>query len=298
VTERQKTFWGEKNMQSISFDRRLSRIFLSLIPFLIFGSAFFRGLRRPIVYPVVVGLAFIAIVVAAWRLGASATTSEDENRKGFLLAGAILISAWAVLSVLVGLGPPWRATEWENTIRFTALLVAGVLITGGFVVLKEPLREAGERLYSALGFAAIMLAGPLFAVSVLIPLTLGSTKQPASAGQVQDGLSALRALAESGLVVEVFLTYIATAVFALALSRVGWMGRTAGRVYAGISLFAVLCLATTVVVSLQYTDPMAVLKVKIALPGFIVSIPAIPFIMPHLIGVNLLRRASERTVTR
>ena len=37
-------------------------------------------------------------------------------------------------------------------------------IAVGFVVLKEALTEAGERFDSTLGFAAIMLAGPLYLI--------------------------------------------------------------------------------------------------------------------------------------
>jgi hypothetical protein len=56
--------------------------------------------------------------------------------------------------------------------RFEALLIARILIPGGFVVLWATLSEAGERFYSLLGFAATMLAGPLMLIFGTFQLAL------------------------------------------------------------------------------------------------------------------------------
>ena len=48
--------------------------------------------------------------------------------------------------------------------RYLVLIVMATAIAGGFVVLREALSEAGERFYSTLGFAAIMLSGPLYLI--------------------------------------------------------------------------------------------------------------------------------------
>ncbi len=290
-------------MQAITLDRPLSQIFLSLVPFLIFGSALVRGLRRPIVYPLVVGVMFAAIVVAAWRLGASAIAGSDD-RKGLALAGILLIAPWAVLSVLVGLGAPWQATEAENRLRFEALLVARILIPMGLIVLSQVLREAGERFYSMLGFAAMMLAGPLMLIFGTFPMTvqLIARHQQVSSGQEPNWLSPL--ISQAALIdcLEVVLTYLTVTAFATALLKLGWLGRKTSRAFVGVGLFAALCVTVAAAVFIQLLPQelqFATLRMKVAIvPGFILGIPAIPFIMPHLIGVNLLRRASERTVTR
>jgi hypothetical protein len=44
--------------------------------------------------------------------------------------------------------------------RYLVLIVMAMAVAGGFVVLKEALGEVGERFYSTLGFAAVILAGP------------------------------------------------------------------------------------------------------------------------------------------
>ena len=48
-----------------------------------------------------------------------------------------------------------------------------------------------------------------------------------------------------------------------------------------------------VIRGLQYPDPRALSAPWYTSPGFVVGIPAVPFIMPFLLGVVLLRRAGE-----
>jgi hypothetical protein len=43
--------------------------------------------------------------------------------------------------------------------RYLVLLADSIAVAGAFVVLKDALSDADERFYSALGFAANMLAG-------------------------------------------------------------------------------------------------------------------------------------------
>lgn len=43
----------------------------------------------------------------------------------------------------------------------------------------------------------------------------------------------------------------------------------------------------------QYPDPRALSTPWYTNPGFVVGIPAVPFIMPFLFGVVLLRRAGD-----
>ena len=91
------------------------------------------------------------------------------------------------------------------------------------------------------------------------------------------------------LFVAAFLTYLATLAFAASLGRVQWLGRGASRAFMIVNGVALLFL---IIRGLQYPDP------KLATPwytnpGFVVGIPAVPFIMPFLLGVVLLRRAGD-----
>ena len=280
--------------------RRLSEIFLRIIPFLtFFVFAWIRALRTFGVWQTLAGLQIAAVVFAAWKLGASAIRGEAEDRRRLALSGALLVAPWAVFAFLIGMGPPWWANEAENRMRFEALLIARILIPGGFVVLWATLSEADERFYSLLGFAATMLAGPLMLIFGTFQLTFDALLAPASSGQLPDWLLPLNRQAGLVEVLEVILTYLATAAFAVALLKIGWLGRGTSRVFVGISLFAVLCVTVAAAVVIQF--PLGALRfetaslgVKIAfIPGFVLGIPAIPFIIPCLMGVNLLRRAGE-----
>ena len=79
------------------------------------------------------------------------------------MAGTLLVTPFALVALLwVGLGGPWQANAAENQMRYLVLIVMATAIAGGFVVLREALSQAGERFYATLGFAAIMLSGPLY----------------------------------------------------------------------------------------------------------------------------------------
>ena len=76
--------------------------------------------------------------------------------------------------------------------------------------------------------------------------------------------------------------------FLASLGRVQWLGRRATRAFMIVNGVALLFL---VIRGLKYPDPRA--TPWYTSPGFIVGIPAVPFIMPFLLGVVLLRRAGE-----
>ena len=145
--------------------QRISYAFLCAMPFIAFGAVAVRPLRIPGVYHVIGGVLFAAISIAAWTLGARAIRADVQSRRQLALAGALLVTPFTLVALLwVGIGPPWVATAAENQMRYLVLLVMATAAAGGFVVLKEALSEAGERFYSTLGFAAVMLAGPLYLI--------------------------------------------------------------------------------------------------------------------------------------
>ena len=78
--------------------------------------------------------------------------------------------------------------------------------------------------------------------------------------------------------------------FAASLGRVQWLGRGAARAFIIVSFVALLFL---MIRGLQYPDPRALSTPWYTNPGFVVGIPAVPFIMPFLLGVVLLRRAGD-----
>ncbi len=267
--------------------RRVSYVFLCIVPFLSFVVVGVRAFRVPGVYQAVGVAYFAAIAIAAWTLGTRAIRADVQNGRLLGLAGTLLITPFALVALLwVGLGGPWQATAAENQMRYLVLIVMATAIAGGFVVLREALSEAGERFYATLGFAAIMLSGPLYLIWNTFAFGVFFAKE--HAGEVPQALHSLGDIFDLLLFVAGFLTYLATAAFAASLGRVQWLGRSATSAFIIVSFVALLFL---VIRGLKYPDPRA--TPWYTSPGFIVGIPAVPFIMPFLLGVVLLRRAGE-----
>jgi hypothetical protein len=273
----------------MSTARRVSYVFLCIVPFLNFVVVGVRAFRVPGVYQAAGVAYFAAIAIAAWTLGARSIRADAEDRRLLGLAGTLLVTSFALVALLwVGLGAPWQATVAENQMRYLVLIVMTTAIAGGFVVLREALCEAGERFYATLGFAAIMLSGPLYLIWNIF--AFGAFFGKEHAGDVPAAIVSLRDTLDVLLDLGAVLTYLATAGFAASLGRVQWLGRRATRAFIIVSFVALLFL---MIRGLQYPDPRALSTPWYTNPGFVVGIPAVPFIMPFLFGVVLLRRAGE-----
>ncbi len=271
------------------FNRRLSYVFLCATPFLVIIAAAARPLRIPGVYHVIGGVLFAAICIAAWTLGARAIRADVQGRRQLALAGALLMAPFAIVALLwVGIGPPEAATPAENQMRYLHLIVMATAVAGGFVVLKEALSEAGERFYSTLGFAAIMLAGPL--CLTWYTFVFGAFFAKGHAGQTPTAFLSLQVGLDILLFLGCALTYVATAAFAASLGRTEWLGRKATLAYIILNLLALFFI---VIIVLQYPDRAAPSAPWYFMPGDILHIPAVPLIMPFLLGVVLLRRAGD-----
>src|SRR5437667_5282475 len=269
--------------------RRMSYVFLCIVPFLSFVVVGVRAFRVPGAYQAVGVAYFAAIAIAAWTLGKRAIRADVQGRRLLGLAGTLLVTPFALVALLwVGLGAPWQATAAENQMRYLVLIVMATAIAGGFVVLRDALSEAGERFYATLGFAAIMLSGPLYLIWNIF--AFGAFFGKEHAGEVPAAIVSLRDMLDLLLFAAGFLTYLATVAFAASLGRVQWLGRGAARAFMIVSGVALLFL---VLRGLQYPDPRALSAPWYTNPGFVVGIPAVPFIMPFLLGVVLLRRAGE-----
>ena len=183
--------------------------------------------------------------------------------------------------------PGWLSPA-ENQMRYVVLIAAASAVVGGCVALKEALSVAGERFYSTLGLAGMILAGPLYLVGEAL-LLAGFTAYVRT-GQVPEVFVSLSELQDILLFFGGVLTYAATAAFAVSLGQVGWLGRGASRAYAVLSFVALLCLVTR---GLQFPDPAASSMPWYTVPGFIAGIPAVPFIIPYLFGVISFRRTNR-----
>jgi hypothetical protein len=189
----------------------------------------------------------------------------------------------------VGIGAPFQATPAENYMRFSVLLANSIVVSAAFVTLKEVMSDAGERFYSTLGFAASIPAGTAYLVcqsiivaSYVAKSRLGQAYTPS--GMLDDFFS----------VTEFFgcmMTYLATAAFATSLGKARWLGRGAARAYLTACFFLLLLLVMRGVSYPEISPGDAPWYVR---PAVIAGIPAIPWIMPGLLGIVLLQRAGDQ----
>jgi hypothetical protein len=159
-------------------------------------------------------------------------------------------------------------------------------VTGGFTILRGSLQESGERLYSALGFSANLLAGTAYLVWLAFMVGLYVVR--VQAGLTAPAVTEMAEVYDVTLSVACWLTYLTTAAFAASLGRARWLGIASSRAFVVLAFAALLLIGVR---GLAFPDPTAGSTPWYVQPGFIVGIPAIPWIMPYLFGVVLLRRA-------
>ncbi|MGE5105067.1 MAG: hypothetical protein ACM3NZ_09980 [Betaproteobacteria bacterium] len=272
-----------------STGRRISYFFLCALPFVNIVVVGMRSLRIPGLYSAVGGLLFATIVIAAWTLGMRVIAVAEAETRSMALAGSLLIAPWAIVSLLwVGLGAPFQATTAENYMRFLVLLGSSIVVAGAFLALKQALYDAGERFYSTLGFAASIPAGVAYLLSVSVSVAQSMAKLGGHDATASPLLFNLYSVLEF---VAVILTYMSTAAFAASLGHAGWLGRRAAYMYVVLNIVFVVLLLTR---GLAYPELSGNTAPWYMRPGFIVGIPAVPWIMPGLLGVVLLRRAGAQ----
>jgi hypothetical protein len=248
-----------------------------------------RPLRMSPLYQIIGVIQFVAMAWAAWALGARAITSTSRESRLLALAGISLIAPFALLALLwVGLGPPWEATPPENQMRYLVLAAMTIAIVVGFTVLRETLGDVDKKFRPSVGFATVLLAGPLYLIFNAFGLGVATARL--HGGEIPATFHDLNEVINMILFLAGALTYIAAAAFAISLGQAKWIGRGAARAFTIISLVALLLL---VIRGLHFPDPHALSTPWYTNPGFIVGIPAVPFIIPFLFGVVLLRRAGE-----
>src|SRR5262245_54125233 len=217
---------------------RISYIFLCALPFVAVVFAAARPLRTAGLSQILGVVLFAAIAVAAWLVGPRMVDLREEGRGKQALAGLLLIVPWAIVALLwVGIGPPFQATHSENYMRYLVLVWSSIIVTIGFVFLKEVLNDAGERICSTVGLTTALTAGIAYLIclnlslaGVALALHGDKTRLPAILG---DYYSAIEFVA-------CVMTYVTTAAFATAMGRVRLLGRGAAAAYVTMSSILVL----------------------------------------------------------
>lgn len=266
-------------------------IYLLLVPFIAAGLGFGIGHVSYKIYLPLWALNIVLMTIASWLLGLNVIQLREDKESKLAKTAFSLIIPWILISMFAGLGPPpetateWTASATEQQVRYFMLVISGVFIAFGFVGLRDRLKASGENFYSLVSLTAMLIAIPLFAINMLywgfyltelfkIQTTTSSTNFP-------DWFLPVKELFGLVSVVEVALTYFATFAIILAMRKVGWLNKTSGLLYMLFSL-----LAFVIIILSAFLETFKI-------PGFAVSIPAFPFLMPYFIGVNLLRQTGN-----
>jgi len=280
-------------MKAHNLTRNLSQIWLTLVPVLtiIFGLGV--GYISYKIYLPVWMLNVVLMIASMWSLGVFSYKQKDIGQQRVIIGSVLFIIPTLLTSMFFGLGAPpyespalWVETITEQRVRYYFLLAAGLSIAFGFVVVGQQLKKAGEDFYSLLGLMAIAIASPVFLVNMsfwgFYLTRLYQQMVTAHASATPEYLPPLRTMFYYVNILVSALIYLATLFFSLSLKKTGWFKPSACNCYIVISsLFLVLDLLPP-----SLPDPFATLN-------FIVSIPAIPFMVPYFIGINLLRRAGN-----
>lgn len=229
--------------------------------------------------------------IAAWILGLHVIRTHDTEKKQLAIGAFFLIVPYLLISMFFGLGPPpetvrgWVTTTTEQQIRYIMLIIAGLFIFFGFAVLREKLKNTEGSFYSAIGFTALMVAIPLFIINMIFwSAYLPELFKIMTASDLEKSPEWFRPIREEFNLltnVEVTITYFAVAAFAASLRAAGWIGKTASLIYIVINSIALF------ITVLPFSQQL------LSIPFFIVTIPAIPFLMPYFMGINLLRRVGN-----
>jgi hypothetical protein len=275
-------------MKSLSLKQKLSLIYLCFVPLIVVAIGFGVGhVSYKIYLPVWIVNACL-MITAAWNLGAHRLSNGNSQTKQQVITALLLFAPWLLFSIFAGMGPPpatlqgWVETAAEQQVRYTILIAGGILFALGSALLKVKLQAAGENIYSAMASAAINLALPLFIINMAfwgyyltdafrVFILQGAAKRPDWYGPVKSLFYVIS-------IAEVLLLYLGTVLFAVSLKVTGLFNLVACRYYITFGLVGVVL----VVLPPSWPEPFGT-------AGYFVAIPAIPFVMPYLIGVHLLK---------
>lgn len=269
--------------------KSLSYIYLLLVPWAAAALGFGIGYVSYKIYLPIWILNVVLMTLASWVLGLHVIRQGNSEKRNLAKTAFFPVISTILISMFAGLGPPpetasaWTASATEQQVRYFMLVICGVVVALGFVGFREILKTKGETFYSLVSATAILIAIPLFIMDMLFwgfYLTeLFRIETIAHAVESPDWHRPIRSLFGLVSVVEVALTYMATFAIVIAMRRVHWLTKTSSYFYIVFSLLSF----TIIILSAFFIDTFGV-------PGDFISIPAVPFFMPYLIGVNILRK--------
>ena len=152
------------------------------------------------------------IAVSGWCLARPRVESRGDPRViASDLRGRSCLAPTALIALLwVGLATPLgRDFLFENKMRYAVLLAGSIGITVGFLLLKEPLGESGERLFSTLALATSFISGTAYVVWT--SFQLGDFALRLAKGEASPAIVSINNVFDALLFAASALAYVSTA---------------------------------------------------------------------------------------
>jgi hypothetical protein len=247
---------------------------------------------------------FAALTGAAvWKIGAGRTDFGRARDHPAFLPGVLLLAGPLALALGAFVtGEPTASRPADYLWNTTAILLGTAILVSGFVALLAKLWAYGERLLSVLGTAGLMVGATLFVANLAFRYAVVAAGATGIQAGVEDrawvaheylvGLQGEPSWMELLLVwtdmlqlAFVSLAYLAAAAYALALVRVGWLGKAGGGLFVCLNL----ALALLVVAGLFLAGAITIAAWLV----FVLTIPFMAFILPYFLGLDLIRRSGR-----
>ena len=272
--------------------KSISYIYLCIIPVLTLILAFQLGHISYKLYVPIWLLNFCLMAVATWVLGANAIKSPEKEKRYLAYGAGLLILPICFLSILFGMGAPpdtiqkWVDTATEQKARFDILIADGIFIALGLSILRLVLQEKGEKLYTQLGYTAIVIAIPLFFINTSFwhSFAIQSYKIKIANGAANKPLEWFAPAAQQIWIItigQVLLTYFSVAMFAGSLRQMRIFRRIPAVIYIVFSAIAIV----SILLFPLYPGATAFS----GFPYYPFMIPAVPMMLSYYMGVNLLK---------
>ncbi len=272
----------------LQLKQKISLLYLRLVPLVTVAIGFGVGPVSYKFYLPLWGSNVCFMLIAAGSLGMRQLWAQGKHGKQQAVTSLLLLMPWLMFSMFAGMGPPppsiqgWVTNAAEQQTRYTILIAGGVLLLLGTALLKTRLQSKGENLFSVLAFTTVSIAIPLFIINMAFWgyfLTDAFRAFATNLGAKRPDLyEPIKSLFYVISVAEVALIYLGGLLFAASLKIGGLLSKPSFRWYLSCSLIAILL----ALMPPSWPEPFGTF-------GYLVAIPAIPFIMYYLLGVRLLR---------
>lgn len=268
---------------AIDGTKRASMLYLVSVPFLALILGFGVGHVGYQWYIPIWLLNGLLMVVALLKL----VRSQPARDPLIGIAALLLITPWVIFAIFAGMGrPPQSIKGWlelidEQHVRYNLVILGGVLAYLGTALLYQFLKHK-EKVFTTLGLALMTLALPLFVLNMAYwGSFLSEAFNHFKTAERPDWFPAFQELFLLIDTVHVSMIYLAGAMFAIALGKVGYFRPAAVRIY------VIVCLSAVLVGLIPPSAP-----VPFSVISYFVSIPAVQLIILYLMGINLLLRTA------